>query len=390
VPGSVLTVRQAKPTQSRVAFDVREMIRSRGLRHGDRLPKYQDLARELGTSYVTVKRGMDQLASQGLVERVASKGTFVAKELALVPRELCHIGVICGSSRNSLFLFSYLGEIMRGVTQVGPNYADMHIFSMRQDGMVRAAQFAERQVDGVLLLNVENDDYLRAFAQWGTPGVVVDYCSEAAPLDYVACDNQPAARQIVDYLASQGHRRVVYATASSRQTVVQPEDLHATLLVRDSSDVRERQAACEAALRERDMLHDVWVLVWDPTGLAAAARKVVGKLREAVATAILTDCNHTAVKLQQAFAHAGLRVPQDVSLATVASDGDLPLDGPALTRCRFDFLDMGRRAVTLLAERCRAPGLTAPRVHRIRFRFLEGETVGRQRGARMRRGCRSG
>jgi DNA-binding LacI/PurR family transcriptional regulator len=373
-------LRADRPARQQVAWRVKELIRARGLRTGDRLPSYDELVRKLAFSLVTVKRGMDDLVEEGIIHRQNGRGTFVAKELALVPRDLRQIGVIYPSSREQLFHLPYLSEILRGMAQKAPPQADTHIFSLRQDGMVNAAQIGEWDVSGAILLDMENDDYLRTFAQWGTPGVVVDYCSQAAPLDYVACDNRAAVQRVVEHLAALGHCRVAYMAPPSKKTVKRPDNVRATLLVRESSDVRERRDESLHALRERGMLADVWCplhLCNDDDWATTMANELQRRIRVVAdcPTAVLTDSNYSACALLEAFARCGLHAPEDVSVCAVASDSDAMFEGRCLTCCRFDFVGMGRKAIELLAVRCREPGLEQPCVHRIGFEFVEGQTV---------------
>ena len=368
-----------RPARRNVAERVKEMIRARGLRPGDLLPTYHEMRKALDVSYMTVKRGLDDLEAEGLVSRIPSKGTFVTKELTPVEgSRMADLGVICPSSRNRLFLMSYLSEIMRGLVYDDPN-RDLHIFSLRQDGLVSPGQIDESVVKGVALIGVENDDYLRSFAQWGTRGVVVDYYSSAAPLDYVACDNRAAARKMVAYLAALGHRRAVCAMPNSQKALLRPEDSSPILMVRDSSDVRERRAESLGALRASGLLAGEW-----PPSTAAAhwaaftADEFHRRRRRADRpTAVLADCNYSARILLKALASRGLRVPEDVSVGTVASDADAPFGESRLTCCRFDFVGMGRKASELLAARGRKPGPKEAHVHRIGFEFAEGQTVGR-------------
>lgn len=370
-------IRPDQPARKQVAARVREMIRSRSLRCGDVLPSYAEIGQVLDVSYVTVKRGMDVLESEGVIHRVPFHGTFVTKELAQVPRQLGHVGVIFPSTRELLFRFQYLGEIMRGVTQDAPAGSDMHIFSLREDGMVSAAQLGEWNVSGVILLGVENDDYLRAFAQWGTPGIVVDYCSQAAPLDYVACDNRSAARQVVAHLSALGHRHVAYAASHPHKLVRRPDDHQTALMIRDSSDIRERLTGTLCALRESGLSAEDWTTPeMQPNWAGAAAEQLLRRARAPVRpTALVTESNYTAFTLLEELARRGLRVPGDVSVCAVASDGDTTFGGRRLTCCRFDFLGMGRQAIRLLAARCEQPEMNAPRAHRIAFEFVEGQTT---------------
>ena len=94
---------------------VKELIRTRDLRPGDALPSYLELCKKFSVSYVTVKRGMDDLAAEGIIRQQNGRGTFVAKGLAMMPRDLSLVGVIFPASRELLFCAPYLSEIMRGI-----------------------------------------------------------------------------------------------------------------------------------------------------------------------------------------------------------------------------------------------------------------------------------
>ena len=374
-----------RPERQKVSARVKEMICARGLRAGDPLPPYLELARQLGISYVTIKRGMDDLEKEGVVRRVPSVGTFVAREITQVSSELKHVGVIYPASRAHLFSVQYAGEIMRGIAQDAPPSADTHIFSLREDGLIRASQLGEWAIDGAILLGVANDDYLRTFAQWGTPGVVVDYCSQAAPLDFVACDNAAAAKTMVEHLVSLWHRRVAYVAGNPGQPVTSPRDPQVTLLMRDSSDSRERRAGSLLAAQDCGLQVEDWAF---PGVTAAGIAATVDKLQRRIhaadrLAAILADGNRLALRLIKEIESRGLRVPEDISVGAVASDGaltvdDLAMRGKALTCCRFDFTGMGRKAIALLAERRQTKPLDTPREHRIGFEFVAGETVARR------------
>lgn len=62
----------------RIAAHVRELIESRELQPGERLPPERDLARMLGVSRIPVREAMRTLAAQGLIEIRHGQGTFVA------------------------------------------------------------------------------------------------------------------------------------------------------------------------------------------------------------------------------------------------------------------------------------------------------------------------
>lgn len=378
--GETVSRRAGITARQEVAMGVKEWIRAKGLKPGDKLPSYGELIAELGFSLVTVKRGMDDLVAEGIIHRYNGLGSFVAKELLRMPRKLEHLGIIYPSSRGSLFGHPYLAEIMHGIEQNIPPHVDTHIFSLGEDGLVNAAQLAKREVSGVILLDMDNDDYLRAFAQWGTPGVVVDYSSQAAPLDYVACDNRGAAERVVAHLAALGHRRVAYVGTPSRQKVRRVADVQSTVLVRDSSELRERRDECLKALREKGMLVEFTGLTgeepdgrvvpsWVPEELCRRIRSADGP------TVVVAGSNYVARDLAVEVERLGVRVPEDLSICALASAQDTGLKGRELTCCKVDFFGMGRTAIELLVARCHEPVLDTPRVHRVGFEFIAGETV---------------
>ncbi len=47
------------------------------LSHGDRLPSENELSEALGISNITIKRSLDELRRQGLIQRIQGRGTFV-------------------------------------------------------------------------------------------------------------------------------------------------------------------------------------------------------------------------------------------------------------------------------------------------------------------------
>ena len=76
------------PLYERVRQQLREEILS-SRQPGDLLPTQQEISRTMGTSVITVKRALSELASEGLVESIRGKGTVVRR----VEVADAHIGV---------------------------------------------------------------------------------------------------------------------------------------------------------------------------------------------------------------------------------------------------------------------------------------------------------
>jgi GntR family transcriptional regulator of arabinose operon len=379
---------QARVKQ-RVIEHVRELIRAGKLKRGAPLPSYHELCAALDVSYMTVKTAMDVLADEGLVRRDMGKGCFVNKATAATRRALRRIGVIYPESRETLFLSEYRSAILRGVMVGGQRVgADVHLFSLNRDGLVLADQIAEAGADGVVLVGLENHDYLKAFSRWGTPGVVVDFCASEIPLDYVACDNRAAAVRAVDHLAEHGHRRMAYLDGRATGAVRYTYEPGAALMWRNSSDVVERRGAALAELERLNLLAtDGWISAGgsgDAAGnLALAAEQWRQADPDERPTAFLTYDEHVALALMAALDRQGVQVPEDVSVCAVAAAGGPAYRGRPLSCCRFDFIGMGLRAVDLLKQRVGHAELKQARIHRVGFEFIDGRTVAAEAGCRV-------
>ncbi len=72
------------PRYAWVADVLRDRIRQRIWRPGDRLPSEKELCQELGISSITMRHAMSILVSEGLLTRVQGKGSFVASDHVFV------------------------------------------------------------------------------------------------------------------------------------------------------------------------------------------------------------------------------------------------------------------------------------------------------------------
>jgi LacI family transcriptional regulator len=89
------------------------------------------------------------------------------------------------------------------------------------------------------------------------------------------------------------------------------------------------------------------------------AGRILAKISEL--TAIFAANDHMALGLLRAFAEAGRRVPEDVSLVGFDDIPEAGFFSPPLTTVRQDFDELGRQSLALLLDRIR---LGSPLVER--------------------------
>ncbi|MDA0565618.1 LacI family transcriptional regulator [Streptomonospora sp. S1-112] len=193
--------------------------------------------------------------------------------------------------------------------------------------------YAERRVDGVLVVDLRRDDpRVGALRETGLPAVVVGGPEHTQGLPCVWADDAGAMRAAVDHLAALGHRRIGH--------VAGPDAFVHTAARTDSL----RAAAREHGMETPRVVHTDYT----GEGGAEAARRLLGERPRP--SALIFDNDLMAVAGLGAVQESGLSVPADVSI--VAWD-DSPLCEsvrPGLTAVRRDLPEHGRLAASLLLE----------------------------------------
>jgi DNA-binding LacI/PurR family transcriptional regulator len=152
----------------------------------------------------------------------------------------------------------------------------------------------------------------------GTPAVLVDQAGGAAA----------ATRHLID----QGHRHIVHLAG--------PSDW----LEADARFQGWRSACKHAGLPTPRPLHGDW----SPRSGYRAAQRLLGRLD--TFTAVFAANDQMALGALRAFAEAGVRVPEDVSVVGFDDIPEAEFLHPPLTTVWQDFATVGQRCVELLTR----------------------------------------
>lgn len=76
----IISNSSSDPIYEQIAKQIRDSILKGELTGGDLLPSIRVLAKELGISVITTKRAYEKLETEGFVETVGGKGTYVAQQ----------------------------------------------------------------------------------------------------------------------------------------------------------------------------------------------------------------------------------------------------------------------------------------------------------------------
>jgi LacI family transcriptional regulator len=172
-----------------------------------------------GVSLKTVSRVIN--AEPNVGEDLAEKVRRAARQLGYVPhmgarslrrtdRRTATIGLLLADVSNifSSVLLRTVEDIARprGVSVIA---ASLDEDAEREEALV--TEFVARRVDGLMLTPVGSDlSYVVQHQRAGLPVVCLDRPPVGFSADTVLMDNQAAARQGVEHLIAQGHRRIAY------------------------------------------------------------------------------------------------------------------------------------------------------------------------------------
>ena len=345
------------PPYAELAARLRERIAKESLPPGAWIGTEVAIAAESGLSRMTVRRAVQALVDEGLVERRAGRGVFVRGERAATRR----LRVVAGN-----LLWTPAVRVAQAV-QEGAAAAgfEASVFDGRGDlGAVVAELRAlpGSGAAGAIVMSQHDPTFNRALAALVAadfPFVVADQMLSDLPGSSVASDNRAGGRLAAEALLAAGHRRLAFLG-----------DLAA-----DTTAERAQGAAdaCAEALVPPPLRLDIpgqRFSNWEP-----AIRGRIGELLRARPrpTALVCSCDAVARHAIRALAARGVAVPRGMSVTGFDDDPIAEWGSPALTTVRQDFAEMGRRALALLAERLVAG--SAPRHEAVPVSLVRRETI---------------
>ena len=272
-----------------------------------------------------------------------AKVLAAADQLAFEPNRLARALVTSRSHTVGVIVHDiadpYFAELVKGLEDgLAPHDYRIFVTSSERDpakelSYVRALQ--AHRVDAIVFAasSLTDPAYTKELTAIAIPftsrgGVMVALSDQVLDVPRVRFDNRTAVRQMVRYLADKGHREIAYIGG--------PSDLEVS---------RIRLAAFRAAIADLDLPEHVVEGGFTVGGGELGMRTLLDR---APVTGVVAASDLMAIGAMRAILGAGLRVPEDVSVAGI---GDTPLAayGPVpLTTMRVPTYEMGRAGARML------------------------------------------
>ena len=339
----------------------------------------KDIAREAGVSKGAVSYALND--RPGLADTTRERILRIADELGWRPNSAARslsasranaCGLVLARPARTLAVEGFFPEFLAGVESELSSRSIALNLQLATDvaGEVEVYRrwWAEHRVDGVLLLDLREDDpRVDALAEIGLPAVVVGGPLRDQRLSSVWHDERAAVVELVRYLAALGHERI--ARVAGVEGFV-----HSAM----------RTAAFEEAARDLGLTPRVIPTDYSPESGARATRELLSD--PTPPTAIAYDSDVLAVAGCGAAQQMGVAVPDGVSV--VAWDDSLlcqvvhpPIT--TLTRDIAEFGALGCRQLLSLIDGGQVDDLEAPRAV-LTPRASTGRTAARRAGTAAR------
>lgn len=246
----------------------------------------------------------------------------------------------------------YEGAIVTGIEQVCRTHGfDVLAINLSGPGTpdVCSHKFAEKRIDGLLLLHVADDaDWVEPLLRQSPNVATVNYYGPA-PVDRINFDDRAATRLAVEHLVALGHRRIAFLGS-----YLNPLGPGADL----------RCAGYRAGMADAGLTIDpqwVWHAsnvqlmpaadVEKSQGDAVSAATHFARLGPQRPTALVAYGDLEAVRAIRQLAKLGFRCPADFSVVGVDGSELGELITPELTSIRQPFAQMGQLATQCVVER---------------------------------------
>jgi DNA-binding LacI/PurR family transcriptional regulator len=175
----------------------------------DRLPGERTLAKEYEVSYMTIRKAVDNLVTEGLLYKIPMKGTFVADRKTR-KKKTNIIGYFLDSSIVAGLTSPYYSLIFNALQR----QANTHGYSLIYFSDIGDSRSYKHihNMDGAIISCFPRIEHIVDEINQNIPVVVIDNSSSDKTIPSVIIDNFNAVRASVNHLCSRGHKRIGFIT----------------------------------------------------------------------------------------------------------------------------------------------------------------------------------
>lgn len=312
---------------------VEEFIK-RGIRNQTlvgKLPGERTLAKQLGISYMTARKAIDNLVGEGLLYRVPTKGTFVTDGEA--PKNSKHtIGYFLDSGIEQGISSPYYSLVFNSIEKEAARHGYSVVY-FSETGKTPIRDVLQR-LDGVIATCFPRVERTIEVINETLPLVVIENRASDAAIPSVVIDDFAAEVEAVDYLCSLGHSSIGYIAGLG-----------------DSDIGRNRYAGYLHGLNSHDIEPDAALVFRGDYSFEAGVEGAGHFLSlDAPPTAIVCASDSMALGAMRRVHESDLTTPGDISVIGFDDIEFAAQVSPALTTMAAPVGEIAGRAFEMLRE----------------------------------------
>jgi DNA-binding LacI/PurR family transcriptional regulator len=306
-------------------------------------PTISDIARAAGVSTGAVSYALNNRPGVSAATRARIQG--IAEQLGWAPNQAARalsdgrtgaIGLVIDRPARSIGVEPYFMQLVSGIQDALGDGTVALLLQVTDNAETELSLYrrwwAERRVDGVLLVDLRVDDpRIDLVTRLGLPAVVLGEPADGGP-PCVWTDDAAAMDAALAHLAGLGHRRVGRVAGPA-------EFVHTRSRTRFFADSTARLGLHAAPVATAD---------YSAEDAARATRSVL--MAPDPPTALVFDNDVMAVAALGVAHELGLSVPGDLSLVAWDDSALCGLVRPALTAVRLPIAERGAEAVRMLLD----------------------------------------
>lgn len=331
----------------------------------------KDIAAACGVSVATVSKALNNHSDIG--EDTKTMVRLKAKEMGYHPNfsarvlktnKSYNLGVLYRDAAGSGLTHDYFAQVLEHfkVTAENSGYdiTFLNNSRLRKDRMSYLEHSIYRKMDGVMIAiaDYKDPEVIELLAS-DLPVVVIDYVYNGRIS--VMSDNVDGIHALLDYIYSQGHRKVAYIHGEDSAVTTNRISTYYRFFEDKGIEIPEEYVR-EAKYRD-----------------SYTAGMITTQLLELPEppTCILYPDDFSAMGGMNVIKNRGLRIPQDISMA--GYDGILIASQiePVLTTYRQNTEDIGRVAAEKLIDLIEKPKSTILKQYTVSGELIKGKSVGR-------------
>ena len=325
----------------RIVEWIRQEIENGMLCRGDKLPSENELMEQFGVSRQTVRRAMEDLTENGIVEGRRGSGTYVTVNTRRYTGKEIRIAVMLTYVDTYIF-----PSIIKGIESVLSREGCTLQISMTDNAVEKERMLLRefiraRSVDGIIAETVKsalpnpNLELYRELERLGIPVMFVNSYYRELDIPHVSMDDQKAGYLAAKHLAECGHIRI------------------GGIFKADDGQGHLRYAGYTDALMERDIRirgdQVIWIDSEELRSMEEESAKFLKRLKGCTACVCYND--ETAYKLVGIFQKSGLRVPEDLSIVGIDNSGLAKFCSVPLTSVENPVESLGKTAAEKIIGR---------------------------------------